>query len=165
MKKLNTIASLLVAATLSLSTTAVMAKSSPIKTNMEAYTISIGKDGKEVAVQSFEAAPNQLIEYHVTYENISKGLLSGLTIKAPIPASTRYKQGSNKTEIASTFMVSIDGGKTFESEPVKRMVKGADGKMVEKIIPASKYTHVSWSPKAGIKASEKQLYSYRVAVK
>jgi hypothetical protein len=62
-------------------------------------------------------------------------------------------------------MVRIDGGQTFESEPVKRMVKGGDGKIVEKIIPASKYTHVSWKPTAGIKASEKQLYTYRVAVK
>jgi uncharacterized repeat protein (TIGR01451 family) len=165
MAKLNTITSLLVAATLSISATAVMAKSSPIKTQMEAYTISIDKEGKEVASKSLEATPRQTIEYRVTYENVSKSLLSGLKIKAPIPASTTYKQDSNKTEIVSTFMVSIDGGKTFESEPVKRMVKGADGKMIEKVIPASKYTHVSWAPKAGIKASEKQLYTYRVAVK
>jgi hypothetical protein len=165
MIKFNTIASLLVAASLAISATVAVAKSSPIKTQMEAYTISIDKDGNEIASKSFEASPKQIIEYRVTYENISKGLLSGLKIKAPIPASTTYKQNSNKTEVASTFMVSIDGGKTFESEPVKRMVKNADGEMVEKIIPASKYTHVSWSPKAGIKANEKQLYTYRVAVK
>jgi len=165
MKKLNTITSLLVAATFSVSTSVALAKANPLVTSMEAFTISIGKDGKEIASKSFEAAPNQVIEYRVTYENISKGLLNGLNINAPIPAATTYKQGSNKTDIASAFMVSIDGGKTFESEPVKRMVKGADGKMVEKIIPPSKYTHVSWKPTTGIKASEKQLYTYRVAVK
>jgi hypothetical protein len=49
-----------------------MAKSSPITTQMEAYTISIGKDGKEVASKSFEASPKQIIEYRVTYENTNK---------------------------------------------------------------------------------------------
>jgi hypothetical protein len=92
-------------------------------------------------------------------------LLNELKIKAPIPTSTAYKQDNNKTKTASIFMVSIDGGKTFEFEPVKRMVKGADGKIVEKIISANQYRQVSWSPKAGIKANEKQLYSYRVVVK
>lgn len=165
MKKLNIITSFLVAATFSLSASVALAKANPLVTSMEAFTISVGKDGKEVASKSFEAAPNQVIEYRVTYENISKGILNGLNINAPIPAATTYKQGSNKTEIVSAFMVSIDGGKTFELEPVKRMVKGADGKMVEKVIPASKYTHVSWKPTVGIKASEKQIYTYRVAVK
>jgi hypothetical protein len=165
MKQLKAITSMLVAATLSLSVTVAVAKTSPLTTTMEAFTITLDKEGKEIASKSADIAPKQVIEYRVVYENISTGALEGLKIKAPIPVSTTYKQGSNKTKVASAFMVSIDGGKTFESEPIKRMVKGADGKMIEKVIPSSKYTHVSWAPKAGINASEKQLYSYRVAVK
>ena len=165
MKKINLFTSIFLAASLAVSAGVVYAKSNPLATKMEAYTISVNKDGKEVATKSAEASPKQLIEYRVTYKNMSKGSLKGLAVTGPIPASTHYKGGSNNTKISANFMVSIDGGKNYEREPVKRMVKDASGKMVEKIIPASRYTHVRWIPSAGISAGEKQLYSYRVQVK
>jgi len=165
MKKINTLTSILLAVSLSVSAGLALAQSNPLTSKMDAYTIKIDKKGKETAIQSAEISPNQLIEYRLTYENVSKGALKGLRIVAPIPAGTSYKGKSNKTKVATTFMVSIDNGKTFEKEPVKRMVKDASGKMVEKIIPVSKYTHVRWLPTAAIKAGEKQLYNYRVQVK
>ncbi len=165
MKKMNKLTAIFLAASLAVSAGVVFAKANPLATQMEAYTISINKSGQEVATKSAEASPKQLIEYRVTYENVSQSPLKGLAVTGPIPASTHYKGGSNNTKIASNFMVSIDGGKSFEGEPVKRMVKDANGKMVEKIIPTSRYTHVRWVPGAGISAGEKQLYSYRVQVK
>jgi hypothetical protein len=164
MKKINTFTSLLLAASLTVAGVA-FAKANPLSTSMEAYTISVNKDGKEVATKSAEASPQQLIEYRVTYENKSQGALKGLAVTGPIPAATQYKGGSNTTKISANFMVSIDGGKTFEGEPVKRMIKDANGKTVEQTIPASRYTHIRWTPAAGINAGEKQLYSYRVQVK
>jgi hypothetical protein len=61
-------------------------------------------------------------------------------------------------------MVSIDGGKTFEGEPVKRMVENEQGKKVEKIIPPSEYTHVRWVLQQPLSAGETKSFSYRSLV-
>ena len=63
------------------------------------------------------------------------------------------------------FVVSIDGGKNYESEPVKRVVTDEKGKKVEKIIPPSEYSHVRWNLKQPLKAGETQTFSYRSIVK
>ena len=48
------------------------------------------------------------------------------------------------TQTDADFTVSIDGGKTFENEPVKRLVVDEQGKKLERLIPPSEYTHVRW---------------------
>ncbi len=135
---------------------------SPLGSQMDAYVIEI-KDGKEVRKPAKEVYPEDQIEYELTYTNKSDNQLSGLVITGPIPVNTVYLGNTNKTLIDSDFVVSVDGGKTFESEPVKREII-KDGKKIEVIVPPEKYTAVRWVPKRPIDPMEKQVFTYRIEV-
>lgn len=135
---------------------------SPLGSQMDAYVIEV-KDGKEVRKPAKEVYPEDQIEYELTYTNKSDNQLNGLVITGPIPVNTVYLGNTNKTLVDSEFVVSVDGGKTFESEPVKREII-KDGKKIEVIVPPEKYTAVRWLPKEPIDPMEKQIFTYRIEV-
>lgn len=151
--------------------TAVVASStafssdSPLVNRLQAYLVQYDQSGNEKLKSVNVAEPEQLIEYQLTYENISNAELEGLVITGPIPSSTEYQAKSAKTVVTSELLVSIDGGKTFESEPVKRTVRNAKGQEEVTIIPPSKYTHVRWKANEKLAAKSTQLFAYRVKVK
>jgi len=162
----NKIAGLFVSGAIALSAASVFAEGNgPLQITMNAYAISMDASGKEVATKTTEVDPQQTVEFRAIYKNNSAEPLSGVVVTGPIPKSTLYQANTAKAPVAANFEVSIDDGKTFEGEPVKRMVKDAAGKMVEKIIPASQYTHVRWMPAEKIAGNTEQTYSYRVKVK
>ncbi|KJG06470.1 hypothetical protein UB33_09505 [Photobacterium angustum] len=136
----------------------------PLTSQMNAYLIEVDKNGKELLKPADEVSPKDTVEYQLVYKNHSDQSLSGLVITGPIPENTQYVGNTGKTIIESKFLVSIDGGSTFETEPVKREIM-KDGKKVEVIIPPEKYTDVRWIPEGPIKASEQQIYTYRIEVK
>lgn len=135
-----------------------------LTSEMDAYVVEINKKGKEELVKAEKVYPKDKIEYKLTYTNNSEKPLNGLVITGPIPENTFYVADTSNTKIKSNFVVSIDGGKTFESEPVKREII-KDGKKVEVIIPPEKYTAVRWMPLVPINAKEKQVFAYRIEVK
>lgn len=137
---------------------------SPLQSTMQAYVISQGQDGKEVAQLAEEVEPGQIVEYRLDYKNVGKSALKGIAVTGPVPDATHYLGDTAKTRADTDFQVSIDGGKTFEGEPVKRMVENGQGKKVEKIIPPSEYTHVRWILKQPLNAGEAESFSYRSLV-
>lgn len=136
----------------------------PLSSKMDAYVVTLNKDGEEELKPAVEVYPKDKIEYKLTYTNNTDKELKGLVITGPIPQNTFFVSGTNNTKINSDFVVSIDGGKTFEPEPVKRIVM-KDGKEVEVIIPPEKYTAIRWMPNVPINAKEKQIFTYRIEVK
>ncbi|PID46107.1 MAG: hypothetical protein CSB47_05985 [Proteobacteria bacterium] len=142
------------------------AKSKPsLVSSMQAYVVKVNAQGKEYRQPAKLTEPGQVIEYNLTYSNQTKKTLSGLVVSGPIPANTRYVPDSAKTGVASELLVSIDGGATFEREPVRRQQKMANGQLKTVIIPPEKYTNLRWKVKQPIAALGRQLYSYRVKVK
>ena len=142
------------------------AKNKPtLVSNMQAYLVKTNAQGKEYRQPAKQTEPGQVLEYSLTYTNETKKTLSGLVVSGPIPANTHYIGKSAKTAISSDLLVSIDGGATFEREPVRRQEKMANGQMKTVIIPAEKYTNLRWKVKQPIAALGRQLYTYRVAVK
>lgn len=137
----------------------------PLQSSMKAYVITADKTGKDVATPAAEVAPGQVVEYRLTYKNISEKPLSGISVTGPIPNSTTYMAKTAAAAAQADFVVSIDGGKNYEAEPVKRVVTDEKGKKVEKIIPPSEYSHVRWNLKQPLKAGESQIFSYRSIVK
>jgi len=136
----------------------------PISIAMSAYVVQHDKAGNEVLKAAKTAEPGQKIQYQLVYKNSGNKAYKAGAITGPIPANTHYLAKTTRTKVRSQLLVSIDGGKTYESEPVKRMKKMANGKMKSVVIPASKYTHVRWKPANKIQAGEKQLYNFRVQV-
>lgn len=135
-----------------------------LKSEIKALVVTKDANGVEVATPAEEAAPGDVVEYQITYTNVGEEALSGLIVNGPMPQSTIYVGGSARVGSGDKLEVSIDGGDTWETEPVKRMQKDASGKIVEVVIPATEYTNVRWISNDPIKPSASTMYSYRVTI-
>jgi len=137
----------------------------PIQGTMQAFVVEKADD-KETLKVANDVEPKQLLEYQLEYTNKSQTNIDGLTVVGPVPEGTEYVSDTAGANVSANLLVSIDGGKTFESEPVVRTETKSNGEVVEKIIPAEQYTHLKWTAASAIEAKGgKQLYSYRVRVK
>ena len=111
-----------------------------------------------------EAEPGALLEYILTYSNVSEGALRGFVIKNQVPVNTSYVADSSSATVGSSFLVSIDHGATYESEPVTRVVTDADGNEKEIIIPPEQYTAIQWRVEDSLDAGEQMIMKYRVTI-
>ncbi len=137
----------------------------PIHGAMEAFVVE-NKDNKETLLAAKEVEPNQLVEYQLTYTNKGDSNINGLTVVGPVPEGTSYVSNTANADVAAALQVSIDGGKTFEPEPVIRLEKKASGEVVEKVVPPEQYTHLKWKAENAINADGgTQFYTYRVRIK
>lgn len=137
----------------------------PIHGAMEAFVVE-SKDNQETLQAAKEVEPNQLVEYQLTYTNTSKSNINGLTVVGPVPEGTSYVSDTANADVAADLLVSIDGGKTYEPEPVIRLETKASGEVVEKVVPPEEYTHLKWTAANAINADGgTQFYTYRVRVK
>jgi len=137
----------------------------PIQGTMEAFVVELDDD-KEKLRAATEVVPNQLVEYQLTYTNKGESKIDGLTVVGPVPEGTSYVSDTANADVAAALLVSIDGGKTFEAEPVVRLETKSSGEVVEKIVPPEQYTHLKWTAEKAINADGgTQFYTYRVRVK
>jgi hypothetical protein len=116
-------------------------------------------DGKIVMVATERAAPNEVLQYVASYENLTHTLgrvarpISGVVATLPIPNEMAY----TGTATPSPATASLDG-KVFTAYPVMKSVKQADG--TSKFMPAawSEYRALRWNlpeilPKAKVDVS------------
>ncbi len=137
----------------------------PVHGKMEAFVVELN-DNKESLVAAKDVEPNEVLEYRLTYVNKGESSIAGLTVVGPVPKGTIYLGNTASANGAASLRVSIDGGQTFESEPVIRDVVKSNGELIERIVPPEEYTHLQWTAEDAIKASGgKQFYKYRVRVK
>jgi uncharacterized repeat protein (TIGR01451 family) len=135
-----------------------------LSSQMKASVVTINAEGKESMRVMKQAAPGQTIQYDLTYANNSDKSFKGLVVTGPVPAHTHYLANTATTGVSAMRLVSIDGGKTFEKEPVKREKKMADGRVKTVVISASKYTHIRWKASDTLVSKGQQQYTYRVKV-
>ena len=135
-----------------------------LKTKMDAYLVVSDKKGKESLKATTVAEPGQIIEYLITHNNTGEKSLKKVITNGPIPKNTQYVAGSAKTKVKHQLVVSIDGGKSFQAEPVMREVTDEKGKIKKVVVPESEYTHVRWMSTSKLKSNKKQSYRYRVQV-
>ena len=137
----------------------------PLLGTMEAFVVE-KKDDKEKLIAAQDVEPNQVVEYQLTYTNKGASSISGLTVVGPVPEGTSYVSNTALADVTANLKVSIDGGLTFEAEPVTREVVKENGEVIETVISAEQYTHLQWIAQGPIEAEGgKQLYRYRVKVK
>lgn len=146
-------------------TVAAKKSTGPLKSDMKAFVVHTNAKGQERLSAVKKVEPGETIQYQLTYKNVSKKSLKDITVTGPIPSNTRFVGKSTKTAVRSNVLVSIDGGKKFEKEPVRRLRTMANGKKKMVVIPAEKYTHVRWKTRSALNAGKKQVFSYRVKVK
>ena len=140
------------------------AAESPLISTMSAYLVEVDDTGNEVLKPAEKARPNQVIEYRLNYSNQGDSPIDGLAITGPIPDSTIYLADTAATMVRNNFKVSIDGGKTWDDEPVLRLRENQFNQMEQVVIPASEYTHVRWYAATPLVANAEQQYRYRVQI-
>ncbi|HPE61498.1 MAG: DUF11 domain-containing protein [Thiothrix sp.] len=140
------------------------ARTAPLQNTLQAYLVGVDQQGREILQPTREVEPGQLIEYQLTYSNTGSSALKDVVVTGPIPAATAYMPQSARSQARAQLQVSVDNGKTFESEPVKRMITDKNGRKVEVIIPPSEYSHVRWTMKEPLQAGVTQQFAYRSIV-
>lgn len=144
------------------------AQEGPLQSLLDVYRVEVQEldDGttEEVLVAAGEAAPGEILEYVLTYQNIGEQALRGFVIKNVIPENTDYLGASNGSDIGAEFLVSIDYGVTWESVPVIRLVTDSSG--VEQIItiPPEQYTNISWKVNEDLMPEADFELRYRVII-
>ncbi len=144
----------------------------PLSINLKGFLVTrvtdkIGEQKDILKPLPDKVLPGSVIQYEITAENTgeplpAKNTLKNVNLTGIIPAGTSYIDKSATADYPAEF--SIDGGGTFQREPVKYKVKLPDGKEVEKTATPDMYTNIRWvAPK--INPKQKIKLFYRVIVK
>jgi len=136
-----------------------------VEGDVQAYIVSKDEQGNEIVKRATEASPGDVMEYRLTFTNTSDSPVKGLKITDPVPVHTSFLADSARSEVQAEFLVSIDGGITFEETPVTRIETQADGTQKKVVIPPEQYTHLRWDAQDVLDSDgEPHVYAYRVVV-
>jgi uncharacterized repeat protein (TIGR01451 family) len=111
-----------------------------VEARLEVRKLTRSADGRESFVDADSAKPGDVLEYVVTYRNVSGKPVSGFFATLPIPQATEYIAGSAKPELATA---SVDAN-VFQAMPLKRKVM-RDGRDVEEAVALREYRYLRWS--------------------
>lgn len=136
----------------------------PLESRMDAFVVKRDKDGKETLKPGAAVVPGDMLEYQLVYRNAGKQALNGIEVTGPVPAKTQFVPGTARLDGAREVVVSIDGGKTFEPEPVKRVRRLPDGREETFVVPPEEYTHLRWRLGGALAAGAEKRFRYRVKV-
>lgn len=152
------------AAVLGFSSGALADEQPALVTHLEGYNVAIDEEGKETFSEAKGVVPGQVIEYRMFFKNQGENAIKQWRPIGPVPVHTTYVANSAITDVRGDLRVSVDGGNSYEAEPVKRTRTLPDGTVEEYIIPPSSYTHVSWNVKERLSSGETEVFKYRVRV-
>jgi uncharacterized repeat protein (TIGR01451 family) len=97
-------------------------------------------NGAEQRQPADKAKPGDIIEYVAEYRNTAKSSVSNVIATLPVPSGMEYIPD---TADPAQVMASTDEH-NYAPVPLKRNVRGADGKMVEQQVPFSEYRSLRW---------------------
>ena len=126
---------------------------------------SVERPEGRVALDKVDAVhPGEVLDWEITSLNEGTAQAGEYKAVGQIPAGTSFVAGSAVSEGGSTVTYSIDGGQTFETQPVIEE-RQADG--TTKLVPApvSMYTQVRYEWTDDLAAGGKLSASYKVRVK
>ena len=107
---------------------------------MEVKKVVKGDDGKESLESADQAKPGDILQYTATYANKVKKTWRDMEATIPVPPYTEYVPGSSRPAGAKA---SLDG-QNFQSIPLRRKVKQADGKEITQLVPYGEYRSLRW---------------------
>jgi uncharacterized repeat protein (TIGR01451 family) len=117
------------------------AAAKPVEATLSVFHVGKTADGKEALLPADKAAPGDTLEYQTLHKNNGKSAIKSLTATLPLPEGISYVPGSAKPANAQA---SVDG-KVFAAIPLKAMVKNAQGKLEERLVPYADYRALRWT--------------------
>jgi uncharacterized repeat protein (TIGR01451 family) len=126
---------------------------------------AVEREGKQLALDKVaDVQPGEILEWEITSLNEGTGSARDYKTVGHIPSGTSFVAGSAEGENGSTVTYSIDGGKTFSTQPVIEQ-KQPDGTVKKVSAPVSMYTEVRYEWSDALAAGGKLSASYKVRVK
>ena len=144
-------------------TVAVSNNQSQVESQLTANRIEMGANG-ELLKSADKVAPGDVVEYRTRYINKGNSGVNGLNATLPIPVGASYLPDTAKATNSGggTAQASLDGV-SFAAIPLKRVVKAADGKEKQELVPYADYRAVRWNL-GQLAAGKEMLVSLRVRI-
>jgi hypothetical protein len=126
---------------------------------------SVERAGSRLSLDHVEnVKPGEILDWQIVSSNEGTGDAHDYKTVGHIPTGTMLVAGSAAAENGSTVTYSIDGGKTFSTQPIVEE-RQADGTVKKVPAPVSMYTEVRYEWSDALAADGKLSASYRVRVK
>ena len=126
---------------------------------------SVERGGARLSLERVEnVKPGEVLDWQILSSNDGTGAARDYKTVGHIPAGTSFVQGSASAEGGSTVTYSIDGGRTFSTQPVVEQAQ-PDGTVKTVPAPVSMYTEVRYEWTDALAAGGKLTASYKVRVK
>ena len=126
---------------------------------------SVERAGARLALDKVEhVKPGEILDWQIVSSNDGGAAARDYKAVGHIPAGTTFVPGSAAAESGSSVTYSIDGGKTFSTQPVVEE-RQADGSVKRVPAPAAMYTEVRYEWSDALAAGGKLTASYKVRVK
>jgi uncharacterized repeat protein (TIGR01451 family) len=97
-------------------------------------------NGNEQKQPGDKAKPGDVIEYVAEYKNLDKKAVLNVVATLPVPSGMEYLPQTATPERA---MASTDDV-NYSSIPLRKNVRGADGKTVQQMVPYTEYRSLRW---------------------
>jgi hypothetical protein len=126
---------------------------------------SVERGGSRLPLDKVEhVRPGEILDWQIVSSNEGTGAARDYKAVGHIPAGTALVAGSAEGEGGSTVTYSVDGGKTFSTQPVIEQ-RQADGTVKRVPAPVSMYTEVRYEWSDALAAGGKLSASYKVRVR
>lgn len=109
---------------------------------LQVYKITTNDDGDEVANETTEVTPGDLIEYRLTYTNNLDNSITQLMPVLPIPVGMEFELDSASPNAEGASLSNT--GNTFQRLPLTRQVRQPDGTTAEELVPSREYRRLRW---------------------
>ena len=134
-----------------------------IVSHIEAFTIAQTEDGAEVRGPADTISPGGIIEYEMTYKNISEDPLELFIIRGEVPRSTFYLSGEEDISVPAVFEVSVaDLG--WNTPPIVRYVEYEAGILRPVEVSEEEFEALRWRLAEPITPGEEVSATYRIRV-
>lgn len=140
----------------------------PLAVTLESYLVTevTLEDGtvEEQLVPTEVAEPGQVLEYHLTLQNESEGVIpEGVAATGPVPERTQYLAESATAGESSDLTFSVDEGESFAATPTVT-VTDEDGNEQEVAAEPGQYDAVRWELLGELGPGQTRTFVYRVEV-
>ena len=126
---------------------------------------SVERGGARLALDKVEnVKPGEILDWQIVSSNEGTGAARDYKAVGHIPTGTVLVAGSASAESGSNVTYSIDGGKTFSTQPIIEK-RQPDGSVKKVPAPVSMYTEVRYEWSDALAPGGKLAASYKVRVK
>jgi uncharacterized repeat protein (TIGR01451 family) len=137
-----------------------------VKISMKKEVVVRDAQGREQVVLQDAAStkPGDTLVYRIDYTNQGAGPAHAARVVDPVPSGTQLIPGSLEAPGADV-KVSVDGGRTFESAPIRRPVARPDGTTEMRDVDPATYTHVRWTAGEPMAPGDARTALFKVTVR